>query len=512
MSNVSASKQRELAEFISQFYADPLGFVKAAFPWGQAFIYDESGIEMRNPLAEKTGPEPWQAELLEELGRHIRFNMQMDALGMEMLVWRSAVASGHGVGKSALVSWIILFMMATRVDTRAVVTASTQFQLEDKTWPELAKWHGLFLAKHWFKWSAKGYVFAAYPEEKQKNYKTTAATVGEDNTEAFAGLHNEGRSLFVIFDEASGVVPKIWEVAQGALTDSEAFFFAFGNPTQPDGEFPDCFDKHRDMFHTWNVDSREVSHTNKTALADTIKIYGEDSDEVKVRIKGEFPNNSYTGFIDIGGAREAVTREAPHDAGAALIMAVDVARYGDDRSVIGYRQGRRACPHPTLVFKGKSTMDLAELVADEIAAKRPDAVVIESTGPGAGVIDRLRQMGHRVHEVHPGSAAVDHRHFMNKRAEYWDKMRQWLYQSGWIPDDPELLKELTSINYSFDRHEQRILLEAKKDMKKRGLPSPDKADTLALTFAVNVARRDVNLSRRAGMGKLAITEYDPLDY
>jgi hypothetical protein len=501
---VSVDKERELAEFIAGFYDDPLGFVTAVFPWGEPTLADGSF----NPLHDKDGPEDWQREELIALGDHIKENQIRLDLGLEMKVYRLAIASGHGVGKSAIVSWIILFLMSTRVDTRMAITASTQFQLEDKTWPELSKWHNLAINRHWFVWTATALSFAAYPEERRKNYRATAATVSETNTEAFAGLHNEGRTVAVVFDEASGVLPKIWEVAEGALTDGEAFFFAFGNPTQPEGEFPNCFDKHAHIYRTRHVDSREVRLTNKSALQDIIDKYGEDSDEVKVRIRGLFPSQSYNGFILADSVREARQRQIRSDPGAALIMAVDVARFGVDRSVIGYRQGRDARSIPMITFKGLDNVKLAEKVAMEINAKRPDAVVIESTG-GSGVVDILRDKGYKIHEVHPGSTAVDHLNYVNKRAENWARMRDWLYEDGAIPDDDELAEELTTIRYGYDRHEQRIILEAKKDMKLRGLPSPDKADMLALTFAVSVARRDRN---RVQMARpMAITEYDVLE-
>lgn len=503
---LSVAKEKELAEFIAQFYADPYGWVMASYPWGEPFLPDGS----RNPLADKTGPEPWQKEELIALGEHIERNMILRDLGLDMIVWRSAVASGHGVGKSTFVAWVIQFFMSTRVDTRGVVTASTQFQLEDKTWPELSKWHNLLINKHWFVWTATTYSFAAYPDDRRKNYRTTAATVSDDNTEAFAGLHNEGRTIFVIFDEASGVTPKIWEVSEGALTDGEAFFFACGNPTKPDGEFADCFDKNADMYRHRNVDSREVSHTNKTALADTIKKYGLDSDEVKVRIRGMFPLQSFNGFIPIDAVKDATNRDFVPDYGAALIMAVDIARFGNDETVIGFRQGRDAVSIPMKSFKGLKTTKVTELVAMEADIHRPDAIVIESTGPGAGVIDQLRDRGYKIIEVHPGSAAVKFDLYANKRAEQWADMREWLYETGSIPDDPELFTQLTTILYFLDRHGQRIQLEAKEDMKKRGLKSPDKADTLALTFGVRIARRDRNNVHGARKRRMARLEEDPL--
>lgn len=508
--NVDLEKQ--LAEFIAGFYADPYGFVMAVFPWGQEYIYDENGNQCENPLRDKTGPEDWQREELERLGEHIRNNMVLSEMGLQMEVYRLAIASGHGVGKSAYVAWIIYFLMSTRADTRGAVTASTQFQLEDKTWPELAKWHNLAINKHWFKWTATTFSFAAYPEDRQKNYRTTAASVSEQNTEAFAGLHNEGKTVFVVFDEASGVAPKIWEVAEGALTDGEAFFMAFGNPTKPTGEFPDCFDKHAHIYHHRHVDSRDVSHTNKNALEDIIRKYGIDSDEVKVRIRGMFPEQSYNGFIGVDAVNDAINRELTMDHGAGLVMAIDVARFGNDTSVIAFRQGRDFRTRKYLQFKGLTITKLAEIAMQQADIHKPDAIVVESTGVGAGLIDILRDRGYKVIEVHPGSAAIKFDHYVNKRAEYWDGMREWIQEEGCLPEDADLKAQLTTILYAFDRHEQRIKLEAKEDMKKRGLPSPDIADTLALTFAVRVARRDRNNAYGARRQRMSTTDYDAMSY
>lgn len=506
---LSPEKDAELASFIGSFYADPYGFVMAAFPWGVDTL--PNGDE--NPLKNKTGPEPWQKEFLDELGAHIRKNMELRDIGLVEEVWKSAIASGHGVGKSAMVSWLICFFMSTRVDTRGVVTASTQFQLEDKTWPELAKWYNLLINKHWFEWSATGLVFKAYPEEKRKNYKTTAATVSEQKTEAFAGLHNEGKTVFVIFDEASGVHGKVWEVAEGALMgQGEKFFFAKGNPTRPDGEFADCFDKHAHLYYTRHVDSREVSQTNMNAVRALIAKYGEDSDEIKVRVRGVFPSQSYNGFIGIDVVNDAIQRELISDSMAALIMAVDVARFGDDSSVIGYRQGRDARSRPFRKFKGLTITRLAEIVMQEADIQRPDAIVVEATGVGAGLVDILRDRGYKVIEVHPGAAAFEHNLYINRRAEYWSEMRDWLYEEGCIPEDPALFRQLTTILYSLDRHEQRVKLEPKEEMKKRGLESPDDADTLALTFAVKIARRDRNFIRGNARTQVSIIEYDEFNH
>jgi hypothetical protein len=507
----SPQTNEKLAEQVAQYYADPFGFVMFAYPWGEPELPDGG----HNPLMLKSGPEPWQRRLLMKVGAHIKENIERKKLGLELLVWRSARVSGHGVGKSAVVAWLNHFFMATRPDTRGVVTANTAAQLASKTWPELAKWHKLFICKHWFNWEATKYYFAQYPEEQRKNYMIEAITVSEQNTEAFAGLHNEGKTIVIIFDEASGIDSKLWEVAEGALTDGEAFFFVFGNPTQPTGDFADCFDKNERFYDCESVDSREVSWSNKQAIADMIDKWGGlDSDEVKVRILGQFPNQSYNGFIGKIACQIAQERELISDPGAALILAVDVARFGDDETVFNWRQGRDARTRPMLTFKGINTVRIAQITMDLCNKEMPDAIVVESTGVGAGVIDILRDRGYRVIEVHPGAPSVEPEHYYNKRAELWSKCRDWIIDEGCIANDPVLYEQLTTILYTFDRHEQRIKIENKEEYKRRtGLSSTDRADTLVLTFGATLPRRDRNLTLRYGHERsVSVHEYDPITF
>jgi hypothetical protein len=510
--NRSIQAETELADAIASFYDDPYGWVMFSYPWGEATLPDGGA----NPLANKKGPEEWQKRLLIAMGEKIRDNAELKTLGLDTEIQRFARMSGHGVGKSALVAWIIQFLMSTRRDTRGIVTANTAGQLETKTWPELAKWHNLLINREWFQWTATSYYFKLYPEEQRKNYMITATTVSEHNTEAFAGLHNEAGAVLVIFDEASGIFSKLWEVAEGALTDGEGFFFAFGNPTQPDGDFADCFDKHGDMYNCESIDSRSVSHTNKAALADIIRKYGADSDQARIRVYGKLPRTSYNGFITYDVVQAAIERPHTYDPDAAIIMAVDVARYGPDQTIIRVRQGRDARSRPPVKMQGKNAVHVADVIAREHEIVRPDALVIESTGPGSGVIDILRDRGFKVFEVHPGAFSSNREHYDRKRDELWGLMRDWLIDEGCIADEPLLVEQLTKMQYSLDRHNQMTKIESKDDyMDRTRLTSPDEADSLILTFGVKLARRDRNLDARLGRKNdrsQALIEYDIHSY
>ena len=412
---------------------------------------------------------------------------------------------------SAIVAWLIYWLMSTRPDCRGVVTANTGAQLETKTWPELAKWHDMAINKHWFTWTASSFFFSQYPEEKRKNYMVNALTVSKDNTEAFAGLHNETSAVFIIKDEASGIDEEIYEVADGALTDGEPFSFDFGNPTQPTGPFFDAFGKYSGIYtFLKHVDSREVSHTNKNAIQNIIDKYGYESDQVKYRVRGMFPTRSYNGFITPDEVHAAQERKEYGDPDTALIMGIDVARYGDDDTVFFFRRGRDARSIPMLTFNGLDTTQVTEQVMIQIAKHKPDGIIVESIGPGVGVIDQLRARNVRVIEVHPGSSADKYQVFANKRAEWWSRMKDWL-NHGCLPLDPEMESQLTEITYFLNKQTNLMQMESKADMKARGVSSPDKADALALTFATKVSPKERRVNGTFA-GNQAITDYNVLDY
>jgi hypothetical protein len=471
---------------------DPLGFVHFAFPWG------EEGSE----LSRSTGPEPWQKEFLENLAE-----VSPDRALLE------ATASGHGVGKSCLVAWTILWSIATAPDTRGVVTANTEVQLKTKTWAELAKWFRLYLGRTFFRLEAT--CIFSREADHEKTWRVDVVPWSEKNAEAFAGLHNQGRRILVIFDEASSIPESIWETTQGALTDSntEILWAVFGNPTRNDGRFKQCFPggKFAHRWRTRTVDSREVSFTDKTEIQRWIADYGSDADFVRVRVLGTFPRTGNVQFIDSLAVAEAISREALTHAHDPLVLGVDVARFGDDASVIYPRRGRDGRTTPPLIFRGLDTMQLAARVSEQAAALKPDAIFVDGGGLGAGVIDRCRQLGVMVFEINFQSRpdrpdiSAEQTKYANKRAEIWGMMRDWL-QIGAIPDDQQLAAELTGPQYGFSSRDE-IQLESKADMKRRGVASPDIADALALTFAWPVMPREFERGIRE---QPAVEyEYDP---
>jgi len=468
-----ADPLEEMARRLNAHRHDPLGFVEWAFPWGVA----------GGPLASHAGPEKWQADVLRQIGEAL-----IEGNGPV----RIAVASGHGVGKSALVAWLLLWAMATDPATRGVVTANTETQLKTKTWAELAKWHRLALTHATCQLGAS--ALAAQPAGEVAG-RIDMVPWAAHNAEAFAGLHNQGSRVLLVFDEASAIADPIWETAEGALTDAdtEIVWVVFGNPTRTSGRFFECFNRFRARWLTQQVDSREVSLTDKVQLARWLVDYGEDSDFMRVRVAGKFPRAGSMQFIDSERVEAAMARipDPNADRHQPLVMGVDVARFGDDRSVIFLRKGRDARSFAMEKHRGLDLMTLAGRVAERAAAERVAAVFVDEGGVGAGVVDRLRQLGvPRVFGINFGSAAARFDgegakpRYANKRAEIWGSVKDWLEHAS-LPNDPELAADLTGVEYGFNAKGE-IQLEKKDDMKKRGLASPDIADALALTFALPV--------------------------
>lgn len=488
----------ELIEELAQFAHDPLGFVYWAFPWGEP-----------GELEKQNGPEPWQREVLLALAEGLVTTDQAIQL---------ARASGHGIGKSALVSWIVLWAISTMEDTKGVVTANTENQLKTKTWAEVAKWHRLFLARELFTMTATA-LFAKDPNH-EKTWRIDMVPWSERNTEAFAGLHNQGKRILVIFDEASAIPDVIWETTEGALTDedTEIIWCCFGNPTRNKGRFRECFDLGR-FAHRWNavkIDSRSVSFTNKQQIQRWVEDYGEDSDFVRIRVKGEFPRVDAESFISYEDAMAALEREIEPQVGP-IVLGVDVARFGNDASVIYPRCGRDASVHPVEIYYGIDTMTFAGKIAATFLRLGASVVMVDEGGVGGGVVDRLRQLRIPVMGVDFGAGPDgvnpdDGTKYANKRAEIWGALRTWL-KGGRIPnlstgENIDLVDELTGPQYGLNAREE-IQLESKKDMRKRGVPSPNVADALACTFAYPVMPSTTGLPR-ANKPRVA-DDYNPYD-
>lgn len=457
----------------------PAEYADRVFPWGEGAL---AGVD---------GPREWQRAVLEEIGEHLTNEETRHQ------PCRIARASGHGIGKSALIGMVIKWALDTCADARVILTANTESQLLTKTSPEIAKWAGLAITRDWFRATATALISTQPGHDK--SWRADLVTWSVNNTEAFAGLHNQGRRIVLIFDEASGIDPKVWQVALGALTDenTEIIFLAFGNPTLNTGTFRELFGKLRALWKTKQIDSRTVEGTNKAYLQELVDTYGLDSDIVKVRVLGQFPSASSMQFIASDEVAAARTRELGQTLGTdPVIFGVDCARFGDDHSTLAIRCGRDARSRPWKRWHHMDAMTLAGDIAVQAVQWKPDAIFVDAGNIGAAVIDRLRQLGvENVFEVWFGSAKVREANWVggqriqvaNKRAEMWTNMRHWL-RGACIPDEQCIEDDLIGPEYGFNG-EQRVMLEKKEHMKSRGLASPDDADALACTFAEPVMPR-----------------------
>ena len=472
---------------------NPHAFVMFVFPWGQR----------GTPLEHQKGPRRWQREVLEVIRDRVAENKRRQIHGLTPEMLKDATASGRGIGKSSLVSWLILWNMSCNLGSTTIVAANTEAQLKSRTWAELGKWHTLALNSHWFDRDtmqlrpAPWYRDALARDLKidQGYYYAQAQLWTEENPDAFAGAHNMA-GILVIFDEASGIPQPIFNVTEGFFTEPvlHRYWFCFSNPRRNQGAFFELFHKLRNWWNTRNIDSRTVEGTDPAIYQKIIDQHGEDSDEARVEVRGLFPSQGDKQFISralVAGAQE---RAVAQDAFAPLAMGVDVARFGDDQSVIYFRHGRDARSMPPVKFKGLDTTQLVARVAELADRHRPDGIFVDGAGVGGGVVDQLRARGYRVFDVQAGAKADDDQKYQNKRVELWARVREWL-QIGSIVADPQLADDLLAPEYDFD-NAGRVRLETKEKMKGRGLASPDVADALALTFAANLARRDGAVSRR----------------
>lgn len=488
-----SDEEQKFADFLLELRHSPVEFVKVMFPWGEGVL---EGFD---------GPVDWQLKVLEEAG-----NVRPDR------VCQVAVASGHGIGKSALTAWLTLWAISTFPETRGVITANTENQLKTKTFAELSRWFHMSPLPTLFTLTATSLHFKE-PEIGQR-WRVDIVPWSERNTDAFQGLHNRGRREFMIFDEASGIDDRIYEAAQGFMSDAdtERLWFLFGNPTRNTGFFRECFPpdgKFSAYWKTFQVDSREIPFTDKTLIESWAKAYGEDSDWFRVRVRGEFPAGNALEFIPRQLIRESVNREIPEGQdGFPLVMGVDVARAGTNDTVVFLRQGLNG-RLGLWRWNGADIAETTDRVARLISKFQPAMVFIDAGGVGGGVVDGLRRMGFnnaigvdfggRPIGLQPGVQPL------NRRVEMWFEMREWLKNGGCLPKDQFLEEELGAVYQKLSdanqsRMADKIVLEPKSEVEKRIGRSPDAADALALTFAMPVQ------SVGTGLRGKVVRDYNPL--
>ena len=481
-----ANNESDLITELLSYKYDPEGFARFAFPWGQK----------NTPLARLDGPRTWQIDQFRRITDHLQLDIEKQRIGLPGSPMYLSISSGRGIGKSALLAMLDMWVTSCWLGATTIVTANTDTQLRSRTMAELGKWHTMSINRHWFdktsstlrphKWF--GELIESQLAIDTQYYYVDAQSWSAENPDAFAGAHSQ-IGMMVQFDEASGIDDKIWNVTEGFFTDLAPLrlWLAISNPRRNTGRFFDCFHGDSQYWTTVNIDSRTVEGVDGGVYQRIADKYGEDNDVTRVEVRGLFPRAGSNQFISREVVSDAVARELEATADEPLLMGVDVARFGDDESVIRFRKGRDARSKKPIRFKGVDTMSLSTHVATIIEREAPDAVFVDGGGVGGGVVDRLKQLGYRVIEVQSGERSNSPEKYLNKRVEMWAEMRDWL-RTGCIENDEALMGDLTSPEYEIALKGQ-IKLESKSDMKKRGIGSPDDADALALTFAFPVSSK-----------------------
>lgn len=437
--------EEELVKFgkyiAETYYDDPQGYCRAILSYS---------------------PDHWQEEVLSS----VRANR------------RTAVRSGHGVGKTRLAASVVHWFMATRAYPRIRCTANTEKQVMSVLWSELATVNRDAKNKDMFDYSRTSFRLKDAPD----THFAEAIAWSKEKSEAFAGIHAE--NVLYIFDEASAIDSVIWEVSQGAMTAKGARWLSLGNPTRNTGKFNDCFgiNKWNDgddssKWHTFTISCFDSPRVTKEYINEIEREYGKDSDPYRVRVLGLPPLQEEQQYISIELFESALYRDVvtlPHE---PKILGVDVARYGDDRSVLVERKGRDM--KLIKYLRGQDTMQVTGAVMDTLntAVEKYDFVCVDVIGVGSGVVDRLKEQGVEVIGVNVGEKArMDN--CKNVRSELWKRYKEWL-STGHVPE--EFRDDTIGIQYSFDSS-GNLVMERKEDMKKRGLASPDIADAACLTF------------------------------
>jgi len=410
-------------------------------------------------------PDPWQVEALRAVARgHTRL----------------AIRSGHGVGKSALAAWCMVWFANTRAPFKVAVTAPTAPQLFDALWPELVKWFNS-LPPGWRQlWDITSDHITLKADQE---CFITARTSRPDKPEAMAGLHST--HVLLVADEASGIDEAVYEAAGGSMSSPGAITLLIGNPTRSSGFFWRCHVMERDRWFTMRVSSADSRRVTPNYVREIEQRYGTDSNAFRVRVLGEFPVADADTLIAASLVDDAMVRDVALDMTAVEIWGVDVARFGTDASVLVKRRGNVVTEMPRR-WRNIDTMQLAGAVKAEYDAaghNRPALIVIDVIGIGAGVVDRLHEQNLPILGVNVAEVASTTGRYARLRDELWVRCREWLEtRAVRLPRDDELRADLVAPRYSF-LSDGRLQVESKNLMRARGLASPDAADALNLTFA-----------------------------
>lgn len=493
----------QLAELVARHRNDPLTYAQIAFPWG------EKGTSFEHRL----GPCSCQKKILGILGEELRkrpFDGHTPCKPIKI-----AVASGHGIGKSFCCGCIDNFIRSTRPYCRGTVTATTSKQVHTKTWAAISEANSLSITGHWFTLTTE----RCYRNGEKDKWFSQPQTCEETNSEAFAGQHAANSTSYYINDEASGVPNKIFEVQIGGLMTGQPIQILFGNLTQNSGFFAEVMagkhgivDRSKPLDETrgWiiiRIDSRECELTNKEEIAEVVEAYGEDSDIVRVRVRGLPPKvggGAYFPEYLIDASRHARSSGTFAD---ALVAAADFAWGGEDENSVAFRHGLDGFTIPRIMVPGDQTDKperMAEVLSDVLSrewlcgdgVKRKVAMLF---GDGSGIcfqvfaILRARGFGGVIAAVDWAGHPLDPSQDRNMKAQMMRLTKEWMQNGGGLPDVeelPEEMRDIIAVNYMPLQFEDKKLM--KKRRKAAGIkPSTDWLDSFIGTFAAAVVLPEV---------------------
>jgi hypothetical protein len=426
---------------------------------------------------------------------------------------RMAMKACKGPGKTSVLAWIGWNFLLTRPHPKIAATSISADNLTDGLWTEMAKWQNRSpLLLEAFNWTKTRIVAKDHPETWYMSARSWSRSASrEQQADTLAGLHAD-YMLFLI-DEAGGIPDAVMAAAEAGLAnavgDNEAHIVMAGNPTHLEGPLYRSCTSERRLWHVTEItsdpdDPKRTPRVSAQWAREQIEKYGIDNPWVLVNVFGRFPPSSLNALIGPEEVREAMGRHAGEDQyrGAARILGVDVAREGDDSSIIYPRQGIAA--FKPIALRNVDSIQGAGALLNKWTEWEADAAFVDNTGGfGAGWIDQARSLGRDPIGVHFAGSPLNPQ-YANKRAEMWFELVQWIRNGGCLPDDPDLLGELCAATYYF-KGDKFALIE-KDQIKAKIGRSPDRADALGLTFAFPVAPRGM---ARPGVSRAMKQEYDP---
>jgi len=411
-------------------------------------------------------PQDWQREMMAATLQHRKLSLR----------------SGHGLGKTACCSWLMIWYLLTRYPVKVVCTAPSASTLYDGLMAETKRWVKELPTpiRTLLEIKSDRIELASSPTEAFLSARTSRA----ESPESLAGIHSDHTMILV--DEASGVPEQVYEAAYGSMSGKNAVVILIGNPTRSSGYFYETHTRLRDSWWTKKVSCLDSPLVSPDFIAEMAEKYGETSNAMKVRVYGEFPTAEDDTLISLHAVEQASKRKVEQPEGTPVVWGLDVARYGDDASVLCIRQGRHLIELHS--WKKLSLMELAGRVLDLLHSsdEPPEEILVDSIGLGAGVLDRLRELDISARGVNVSESPAMADRYANLRAELWDLTKQWFTEEVQIPNDDSLIADLTAPRYSFNSS-GKMIVESKAETKKRLGRSTDFADSLVLTFASTAA-------------------------